>query len=218
MLRIILLSVLLSAYSNQLFAYEILIGIESGSKSVWIEDISLGDDEIARMETDLSFSPSFGMRTDAKYLSPDSKWGYHIQLDVTQFKIDRQEVDSLEVLVDYGTSMEGAALYAVPVLYYHFNKGDMNRWNYKAGVGAGIGYLQLKGSFRITDSSHPEFNQIKNADVEDVDMAVGVYFEASFGNHIVLVQNYGPVVSDDNFDYQLHNILIAYRYRFDVGI
>lgn len=205
---------ILLAFNNSVLALELLLGINTARNSIGIEDKSRGDNEIAMMEGEFEFSPSIAARTEATYFA-NSNWGYHIQIDFFQFKIDKQEINiySSAPARDLGTEMKGSSIYVVPVAFYHFNRQQQKDWNYKAGVGAGFGYLDLQGTFRITDSSHPLFNSVQNVDVSDIGMAGGVYFSAEKGNHLFVGQNYGPLIDDGQFQYQAHDVALSYKYR-----
>ncbi|MDH5379057.1 MAG: hypothetical protein OEX00_12095 [Gammaproteobacteria bacterium] len=207
---------LLASYTGSLYALEAAVGIEYSSKAVWVEESKRGDDEIARMDSGTSPGPSLVIRTHPQYVWEDSNWAYHYQIDFSAFDIDTQEVPESPEVQDLGTSVSGYSVFALPVAYYHFNRDKQNEWNYKAGLGAGIGYLRIKGNFQITQGSHPEHGQKKEIDFTGLGFSVGVYFEASIGNHIIIAQNYSPKVFDHPYEYQQHNVIIAYRYAFSL--
>ena len=35
-------------------------------------------------------------------------------------------------------------------------------------------------------------------------------------NHSIIIQDFGPIVSDDNYEYSQQNIDIMYRYKFSL--
>lgn len=196
-------------------AFEILLGVEATNKAIWVEESARGANEIAKLDSGLTYGPSVGARTEPRYFD-NSQWGYHYQFDGSIFNIDKQELPGMDQGVDVGTSIKGYSLYAVPVGFYHFFKGLDDHWQYKAGLGVGIGYLNMRGSFKITDPQHPEYNQIKKMRAEGVNLAVGVYIEIARGPHMIIIQNYGPTAEDNTYHYLQHNVVIAYRYAFEI--
>ncbi len=111
---------------------------------------------------------------------------------------------------DWGTSIKGYSVYAVPTGFYHFNKGS-NGWSQKIGVGVGIGYVNMSGNFKRT-----EMSQSEEIDVKGFAQTVGVFFEFLNGNHSFVLQNYGPSISDNKYEYTQSNVDIMYRYSFQL--
>lgn len=212
-----ILSLTLTFAPGKSRAYEIYLGIEAGEKAVWVEDTRRGFDEIAKVEEGLAYYPSVAFRSGSSYFSTNSKWGYHFQLDTSVFHLNKQLPHNGEDPVNFGTRLKGYSLYAVPVVYYHFNRGDSKNWQYKAGIGVGLGYLRLQGNFQITDPGHPQSGQLISVNTDGFGMAVGVHIEAAFDRHYILAQNYGPTLEHSSFEYLQHNVIIAYRYGFTFG-
>lgn len=202
--------------SSHVSAFEVLLGMEATTKSLWVEDTDYGTDEIARMDGGLNYYPSVSARSESIYFDHGGNWGYHYQFDFSQYEINTQEILGLSDPVDLGTRVKGSAFYAVPVGYYHFKKGQSDQWQYKAGLGIGVGYLTVSGDYQVTDSNHINYGEVKTVNVTGVDMAVGVYFEAFKGNHVVVIQNYAPTLESAGYQYMLHNVVIAYRYAFEI--
>ena len=209
-----LLILSLCTFPSALHALEIDLGVEMANKSIWIEEPLLGGGEIARMDSGNSYQPSLAIHTNPDYIWDDDNWGYHYQMDFSTFYLPFQEDPDTSELSNQGTSLSGNAIYAMPVGYYHFNRHDLSSWNYKAGIGVGVGYMDVSGTFKITQP-HPEIGTIKHIDYSGYGFSVGVYFEAAKGNHTIIVQNYSPVVSDGPYDYQQMNLILAYRYSFN---
>lgn len=190
-----------------------MIGGNASNKSVWIEDTSLSGNEIAKMDNGIIFVPSVGLRTDLRYFNDESNWGYFYQFSGALFDIKKQELPNIEENQDVGTSLKGYSLFATPTAFYHFNMSNKKNWSYKTGIGVGLGFLKLQGNFKITETSHLEYDQVKNVNVAAVGFSVGVYFEASKNNHSIIIQNFAPTISDDKYEYMQHNVDIMYRYR-----
>lgn len=208
---------ILLCFIKPAFSLELDVGIEFSNKSVWVEEIARGPNEIAMIDSEDEIMPSITLRTSTGYFSEGSNWGYHFQLDGSIFNVSMQTVPGSDELQDFGTSIDGYSLFAVPVAYYHFNNTSKDEWSYKAGIGAGIGYLHLEGTYQITHDGHPEIGTVKSVDASGFGLAVGVYLEASKGKHIIVVQNYAPTVDDGRYEYMQHNVLIAYRYAVDLS-
>ena len=213
---LLVLSSLATICSLNLNALDLMIGINIKSASIEIDDKKTQDDEIAQMSNGQQYSPTIGLRTEPQYFSNgNSNWGYFYQFDGTIFQIDKQEIDGQDEEQDLGTSIKGYSLFAVPTGYYHFNKNS-NGWSQKVGIGIGAGYLNMSGNFKITKQSHPDYGQIKDVNVKDFGMAIGIFLEFSNKNHSIIIQNFGPTVSDDNYEYMQHNVDIMYRYKFSL--
>jgi len=205
-------------FSAQSYALELLAGVDAGRKSVWVEDKLLGNNEIANVDSLIDYQPTVGVRTNTTDFSPSSNWGYHYELSLSFFDITTQTLANIDKQEDLGTGIHGWTAFAVPVVFYQFNKNTHNdAWSYKAGLGVGAGYLSLEGNFKITDSSHPDFNQIKKVSLSDFGVAVGLYLEAAKGPHFIVIQNYSPVIEDNHYQYQQMNISLSYRYAFQLS-
>lgn len=189
-----------------------MLGVNVSSKSIQIDDKQTEEELIAEMDGDFQTTPSLSLRSEQNYFG-NSDFGYFYQLDGSLFDISEQNIDGTNS--DVATSIEGYSLFAVPTLYYHFN-ADSDNWSQKIGIGFGVGYVNMSGTFKITKSSHPNYNQIKTVDVDAVDMAVGIFIEISNDDHSFVLQNFSPSVSDDNFEYMQHNVEMIYRYKFSL--
>jgi len=196
-------------------AFEFTVGVEVSDKSVWVEDKNRSGNEIAKVSNGIKLRPSFTLRTIPSYFSDSGNWGYHYQIDSSIFKINKQELPGVEDEQNVGTTMKGFSIYAIPVAYYHFNRNQPKKWNYKSGIGIGVGYLKVTGNFQITHDSHPEIGEVKAVNADGFGLAVGIYLEASFGKHVIVIQNYAPFIVDKQYDYQQNNVIIAYRYTFN---
>lgn len=193
---------------------QLWVGVELSPKGLWIEDREKGPKEIARLEQPIRVWPSLSLNSRSFYTSSTSQWGTHFELSGSPFVIDKQKKSNGKEPEDVGTGVKGYSIYAVPLLYYHFRKHAVDEWNYKVGIGVGAGYMNLWGNFRITDPSHERHEDVIPVDLHGVGIAVGVYFNASYKNHNFTIQNYGPVVWDDDYEYQLHNAVLSYQYAF----
>jgi hypothetical protein len=213
---LLVLSSLATIYSLNLNALDLMVGININSKIIHIDDKETENEDIAKMKSKQQYSPIIGLRTEPQYFSNgNSNWGYFYQFDGTTFQIDTQEVDGQDEEQNLGTSIKGYSLVAVPTAYYHFNKKSTG-WSQKVGIGVGAGYLNMSGNFKITKQSHPDYGQTKDVNIKEFGMAVGVFFEFSKKQHSIIIQNFAPTVSDDNYEYSQSNIDIMYRYKFSL--
>lgn len=208
-------SISVCLFSTNAFGFDIFLGAESGSKSVTVKQPDIGTKVIAIVSSEPELSPSFTFRSKEKYLSEKSKWAYHFQIDAAEFDVNMQQLPSTREIVDLNTSLDGFSVYALPVIYYHFNKNFVKKWNYRAGFGLGVGYMKLNGNFKITDPGHPQYNQIKSVGIKGYGGSVGLYFEATYKRHMIVLQSYGPVLTDEPYQYHQVNTVLAYRYKFD---
>ncbi|MDH5423758.1 MAG: hypothetical protein OEY29_02040 [Gammaproteobacteria bacterium] len=211
----LLISISVSLFSTNALAFDIFLGVESGAKSVTVKEPEFGNEIISTVKSEPELSPSFTFRSKEKYFSEKSKWAYHFQVDAAEFDVNMQQLQPTAGLVNLGTSLDGYSLYALPVVYYHFNKNLVKKWTYRAGFGLGIGYMKLDGNFKITDPGHPQYNQIKAVQIKGYGSSVGLYFEATYKRHMIVLQSYGPVLTDEPYQYHQVNTVLAYRYKFD---
>ena len=208
-----ILILMLFTLSSNAHALELLVGIVSADQDIWIAEKNGSTNAIVRNPT--KYQPTIGLRSEEGSFSDESNWGYFYEVNYARFELSLQETSSGE-LADYDTGLSGWGLYAIPVGYYHFNKGKPEEWSYKAGIGVGLGYLNMSGSFVITEPSHLNYNQRKKVDAKGIDMAVAIYLEVSKGPHTFLIENYSPTIEDDKYSYQFMNVGISYKYAFQI--
>jgi len=197
-------------------AVELLLGLDIGNKSVWVEDRNGNGNEIAKVESDFSYTPSAALRSAGIYFSEQSQWGYFYSLDFSIFDLHTQEIGDNSDFVDLGTRLKGYSFFAVPMLFYHFKRFNGEGWQHKFGVGAGFGYLSLSGNFQITDASHRQYGKIIPVNDSGYNLAVGVYYEAANPPHYIILQNYGPLLESGAYKFQQHNVVMSYRYAFNI--
>ena len=189
------------------------IGAEVGFKSIAVIEKEANNDQIAKLSKGLSVAPSIIIASNEKYIWVDENWGYHVQVKGGWYSLNKQSIN--DDSNDLNTKISGFSIYAVPVGYYHFNKNVTDNWTYKLGVGVGLGWINLDGEFEVTNKKHLEYGEINSIDTARFGTALGVFFEANYKNHAVILQNYAPQISDDDYFYQQHNVAIAYRYKIE---
>jgi len=191
----------------------ISVGIEGGFKSLSVIEQSTDNDQLAQMTRGLSLFPSVVISSNETYIWDDQNWGYNVQVNGGWYSMDKQQVN--EQATQLGTHVKGFSIYAVPVGYYHFNKGVVDDWTYKLGLGVGLGWVNLDGDTQLTKTNHPLSGQTISIDTSGFGTAIGIYFEAKYKSHSIVLQNNAPQISDSDFYYQQNNIAIAYRYQID---
>lgn len=206
----------ISLSSSELLAAEVAIGIQATINSIDIQDPADSERTVARMTSDIKYFPTVSLLSDEYYFSKDSNVGVQMQFEWSIFKADKQEVGGNDTGIDLGTSISGYALSAVPAAFYHFNRHNRNEWNLKLGTGLGLGYLKLKGDYQITDVTHPDYGKKKQAKMDEVGLAVGVYLEANKGNHIISVYTFSPVTQSGASHFEEYNFFLSYKYRVNI--
>ncbi|ELR64427.1 hypothetical protein C942_02450 [Photobacterium marinum] len=212
----ILIILLALVASTHVLATELAIGIQATINSIDIQDPDDSERTIARMTSDMKYYPTVSLLSDEYYFSKDSNVGVQLQFDWSIFKADKQEIGENDTGIDLGTSISGYALSAVPVIFYHFNRHNQDEWNVKLGTGLGLGYLKLKGDYQVTDVTHPDYGKIKQANLDKVGLAVGVYLEANKGNHIMSIYNFSPITQSDASQFKEYNFFLTYKYRINI--
>ncbi|WP_139158931.1 hypothetical protein [Vibrio sonorensis] len=113
------------------------------------------------------------------------------------------------------TSIRGRSFYLTPILYYQFGKGHSQSWQYRLGAGLGLGYQSHEGEFVITNTEHSRVGERDRIDHSGYAITGGVYFEASYGNHIISLN--GDLISADKsgskYHYLENNVSLKYQYR-----
>ena len=211
--------IVLLLFSSDAFAYEIYLGVDVGLKTLTVRDSKNDNTNLGTMKSKFTVSPSVGYQTSEYYFSDTSKWGYYFEVNGATYTTDKQQVidpDGVHIL-DLDTEIKGFSLYALPVIYYHFNRfSDNRKISYKLGAGAGIGYLDLNGTIKVTNLSHPEFDEYKTVNSANYGYTMGFYFEIAYKNFSYSVQGYGPSTSDSIYSYQFSNFVASFRYAFQL--
>ena len=199
-------------------AIDIGIGYAYSPTGIWVEDPNFSNDEIARMEEGVKFSPHLAILSSPYYLW-DTGWGFHLEANGRYFSVERQDEYFGESEVDektknYGTKINGWGLYLVPLLYYHFWKNDIESWNFKTGIGIGAGYTDFQGNFEITNSKHPLLGTKVNVSEDSFVLSVGLYLRVHYGNWSVFIQNYvNGLTKENDYEYKIHNGDFGIRYK-----
>ncbi|GLO63075.1 hypothetical protein MACH09_35830 [Vibrio sp. MACH09] len=213
----LVIGVLFLLQVTHVHSVELALGIQMQNDSVVIKDAYSGENSIAEFDGGDSIYPLISLITEPNYLFNDSSWGYQFKFSGTYFDIEKQKVPGINKEKDIGTSIYGYTLSAVPVGFYHFNKNSKNEWNYKTGIGLGTGYMRLKGNYKVTDSSHPDFNMVKKLSTESMTLVLALYLEANLDKHTIILQNISPLVYSGYFEYQQSSITLSYSYAFDLS-
>ncbi len=213
-IKIITLILFTSLYCTTVSALELMVGANISTKDIRITDQN--ENLIADMTSDSIVYPSLSLRSKSKFFNNTSSLSYNYELDFSIFNVNKQRLNSSKNSQDIGTSIKGYSLYAVPTLFYNFNKRDKIGWKYKAGLGIGIGYLNISGRFQGTNSAQPSFNQIKDVRTSGYDIVVGVNFQAKYNQHVITIKNFTPSIKNDNLQYFQSNVLLGYQYIFDI--
>ncbi|NIQ09785.1 MAG: hypothetical protein GWO08_06615, partial [Gammaproteobacteria bacterium] len=102
----------------------------------------------------------FSIHNPYRYFG-NSRWGYYFEYGFSNFSMRLQEItQGIEYLdVNYGTGVNGWYMYLTPVLFYHWKPqgwfgtgtGNGNNDGLLFGIGIGGGYLDAKGTIRLTE-------------------------------------------------------------------
>ena len=194
-------------------AADIAVGIQLTGDSIKIKDDQ--DIELAEMQGNIKIYPSLSLFTKANYLFNNSLWGYQFKASASYFDINAQNVEGVKS--DFNTNIHGYSFSAAPIGFYHFNKNETDRWQFKAGIGIGIAYTKLKGDFVITNSDNADYGEMKNVDSKKISLSVASYFEAKQDNHLIVLQSFVPTVNEESYQFEQNNIVLSYSYLFPLG-
>lgn len=217
-LLILLFLVCIEASANETVSgtqFDILLGPSLSDRTITISDKN-SSMEVAKLKSDgLNLTPSISISTQSKYLWEDKNWSYTFSTNLVSTKLDNQvrgEGDSLE---DVGTEIEGLSVYFTPILYYQFGREAPEKWQYRLGIGAGVGYQNHNGAFLVTNSEHPNYGSVEKVNRAGLGLSVGLYFEASYKRHHIIFN--GDLITSKpsgfNYQYSENNFSIKYQYR-----
>lgn len=201
-----------------LYSLDFVLGLGNIEKSLEIyEKDSL--DVIAEMR-ESSYYPIIGLRTSPNYFDDgESNAGYFIEIDFSLLDINKQVVsENDEEETNLDTSIEGYSIYIIPTFYYDFIKES--KYSFKIGGGLGLGYLNIKGNYKITKETHNNYNTTYDIDIHNLDLAISFLIEYKINNHYIIAQDcaidhseYEIDKSGNNqHDYLQHNLSLMYKY------
>lgn len=198
---------------------EVLVGASLGYRTIEISERE-SVMEVAEFQTDgLNVSPSISLRTEPKYIWQDRNWSYTFSADFFTSKFDKQVVGDgggyNRVIKNKGTKIEGLSLYFTPIIYYQFGREKPEGWQYRVGVGAGLGYQDHNGEFLITNREHPNYGKVRKINHSKLGLSTGIYAEAKYKKHHIVFN--GDLItnelSGDDYRYVENHVSITYRYQ-----
>lgn len=224
---ILVLMPCLNSYADENFSeegstsatrFDVLLGPSFSDRSITITDKDSSQDA-AKFTTDgIELLPSISIRTKPEYIWDDKNWSYTFSANFVSSKLDKQvqtEGSAFSNLNNLGTEIEGLSIYLTPILYYQFARETPDTWQYRAGVGMGIGYQDHEGSFVVSNSDHANFGQTETVNYSGVSLSAGIYLEASYKRHHIMFNGDLIATSPSNSEYQYleNNISLKYQYR-----
>lgn len=151
-------------------------------------------------------TPDFGLESDLRPLMKD--FGYKYAFNFGYFSMSTQEVGERDK--NLGTSAKGFYFYAMPVFIYDFFRTKETALS--VGVGAGLGYLDARGSLYFTETDQKKhsfsFSQLAPA--------FGLVLDYQLENWSVSIAAYGPEVTKQGYEYNLFDLGFTLRRRFDI--
>ncbi|MEF1288704.1 hypothetical protein [Vibrio sp. M260118] len=219
MIRFIILGLSVLCYVPSSHALELLIGPAFGHRTLSITENSTSN-KVAEFQSDgVKISPYVSLRTEPFHWGVESNWGISFSFDFYTSSFDNQSVDhslgSQYQVASMDTEIKGKSLYLTPILYYQFGGNGPERWQYRIGAGLGLGYQSHSGEFIVTNADHSNVGQRDKIEHSGYAVTGGVYFEASYGSHIVSLN--GDLISADKsgakYRYLENNVSLKYQYR-----
>jgi len=197
-MRLLLLSLMFVAMPA--FSSEVFLGITAQQSTLFISDDNTQDD-LAEMEDKLSIIPALSARSENKYFSDESDWGYFLEFNIGYYNVNRQVVNGNAV--NLKTRLSGLSFDLTPTIYYNFGSKKREEWAFKAGLGIGAGYLSVSGNVILTGQvGQPLLDYNDHA----YGFTVGVFFEAVKNHLFFQIKGYGPDAVIGGNDIQLANI------------
>lgn len=202
---LIVFAMFFTAFSSASHAAEVFIGVSTNWALLKGEESSSGSD-ISELETDKKPKPVFSVKTLESYFD-NSDFGYFVELGLNSYKVNQS--------VTLGTTVEGLSgeyWYATPTLFYNFTKSHQQDWSFKAGLGAGVGYLTSKGMLHIEE---PFFSD-RTINGKDFNLSLGLFIEFEYKRWVVQLKEYTPTAKIDGIDLKLELPALLVGYRFDI--
>lgn len=206
---------LFCAFATELKAFELLGGASFEYPTLAVYANGDSHEKLAQIETDTFYvAPTLSMRTRSRYLGGSSHWAYAFSFDFATSKLTKQRLEEEGLTDDFGTDIDALSVFITPLLYYQFNECVGQCWQYRIGVNAGLGYQSYKGTVQITNIEHPEYLKIIAVEHQGVDLATGLYAEASYNRHHIIFQGNLLATTGGNQAYVENSVHVIYLIRF----
>lgn len=186
-------------------AAEFYVGVSTNWALLKGEESSSGGD-ISELETDKKPTPVFAVKTLESYLE-DSNFGFFIEFGLDSYKVNQSVTLGTEV-----EGLKGEYWYATPTLFYDFTKSRQQDLKFKAGLGAGLGYLTAKGVLHIED---PVFSD-SAINGNDLNFSLGLFIELEYKRWVVQFKEYTPTAKINGIDLKLELPALLIGYRFEI--
>lgn len=209
------------------------IGLSYSTVELFISENSDEDNEnnSATMSSAFVLTPVIGYSTDLNKFG-DSNFGYYLETIWKEYELDRQSLNGTDSpmklsdvsdpdLIDLGTSIKGTTLAVTPILAYEIP--ILMGINMQLGMGFGLGYLSVKGSYYETDEAASEvcrssttIAELKSSCLKQkvnddgFTTSVGFLAKLSYKNLSLSAVMSGPGFS--NYDY--NEVAVVLNYRF----
>ncbi len=208
-----------AADSHSVTSIELLVGAAVSHSELEIFERQSSIKVAEFYNEQLTITPSFSLRTEPQYIWQGRNWAYTVSADFFTSKFEKQVTDTVQnynpVLSNRGTKIEGVSLYITPIIYYQFGRENADDWQYRVGIGAGVGYQNHEGEYVVTHAEHPEFGQVKTIEHSKLGLSAGLYAEARYKKHHIIFN--GDLItnelSGDSYRYLENHVSITYHYQ-----
>lgn len=198
---------IVSLLTLHIYSFELYLGISDSYSDFVVYDQVYVQEPLASFEILYDYTPFIAISSKSRYFFKDYGLGYKVDFGVKKLNLKSQmNREDKRYYVSLFSS------YLVPTLFYEFNKNGNLR--FKIGIGQGLSWVLAKGRFIVTNKKVTTYNNEYNIDINYSGFAHGEYIELSYIDHFLIYKDFGPDLSDDNFNYYQSNSSLIYQYRF----
>ncbi len=159
--------------------------------------------------------PSVTLKTRERYFG-GSHFGYSASAMAWYMRMNQQRTGGR--VVNLGTSARGYFAYLTPTFYYRFGDRysmESPNWMGSIGIGAGLGYLNVKGNMVTTETAPTRLEPINYV---GVGVSTGLFLEILKKKWFFRVANYGPMLNSGSLKLELRNTSIKFGRSFEFDL
>jgi len=212
LLPILMLIPCVTVFSESAKAGEVFIGLTAQQSSI---DIDEDDTQVtlAELNSKLYYSPALAIRSESNYFHENTHLGYFLEFNSGYYIVNRQVLNgSIGSTVNLNTSLSGLYWDLTPTIFYNFGNKKKENWDFKTGIGFGIGYFSVSGSAVLTEQAG---QPLVTFDDDGYGLTVGLYLEATKNDWFFQIKGYGPGIEVGNYDLVLANVRMTIGKKFN---
>ncbi len=209
------LLVSVSAFAEEGYSFTLSLSSQELSLDYYPADVDYEKEKLqilASMTSGLKTTPTLLLKSPYQFEAGE-KWGYYFESSVARFSMTLQNVETANGIeeLDLGTQVNGNYWYITPIIFglYGPLPQGQPQWSHIIGLGVGVGYLNAKGTMRITGDGS---NRLLKVDKSGFDIAVSLLYEVHYKNWMLRIFNGGPSLTRGLFSYSINETSMDFGY------